>query len=230
MKRESNGYTIVYISVMVVLVALMLAYTSQTLRPMQLANEDIDKIKQILHSIHVNTTSNEAQSKYKELITDAFLVNHNGEKVEGEAFVIDMAKELIKPEAERCYPVYIANINGSVKYIMALRGAGLWGPMWGYISVNDDKNTVFGADFEHAGETPGLGAEISHAAFAHQFIGKKFFNAAGQFVSIAVVKPGKSAAGQDYVDGISGGTITSEGVGHMITHSIEAYRKFLEKK
>ena len=227
MNRESNGYTLVYISVMVVLVALMLAFTSQSLRPRQLANEEIDKMKQILRSIHVDAANNEAQSKYKELIMDAFLVNHDGEKTPGDAFATDLAAELAKPETERCFPVYVANVEGSTKYIMAMRGAGLWGPVWGYISVNDDRNTVFGADFGHAGETPGLGAEIEHIPFSRQFTGKKFFNAAGQFVSIAVVKPGKSAAGQDYVDGISGGTITSQGVDRMIHNSIGAYEKFL---
>ena len=229
MNKESNRYIIVYTSVLVVLVALLLAYTSQSLRPRQLANEEIDKIKQILRSIHVTATNSEAQSKYKELITDAFLINHEGEKIPGDAFITELATELTKPEAERCYPVFVAKVNGSTKYIMALRGAGLWGPMWGYISVNDDKNTVFGADFEHSGETPGLGAEIAHLPFAQEFAGKKFFNAAGEFVSIAVVKPGKSAAGQDYVDGISGGTITSQGVERMISSSIGAYRRFLEK-
>ncbi len=230
MNRESNGYTIIYASVMVILVALLLAYTSQSLRPKQIVNEDIDKMKQILRSINVNAANNEAQAKYKELITDAFLINSNGEKEEGDAFATDMVAELAKPEVERRYPVYVATIDGQKKYIMAMRGAGLWGPIWGYISVNDDRNTVFGADFGHAGETPGLGAEIVYSPFSDQFIGKKLFNTGGQFVSIAVVKPGKSVSGQDYVDGISGGTITSQGVDHMIATSIGAYKKFLEMK
>ena len=105
-------------------------------------------------------------------------------------------------------------------------GAGLWGPIWGYFSLNDDRNTVFGADFSHAGETPGLGAEIVTPAFSRQFIGKKIF-ADRTFKSVAVVKPGKSAQGQDYVDGISGGTITSQGVDRMLFSSLSGYLKLL---
>lgn len=227
MNRESNVYTIVYASVMVIIVALLLAFTSQSLQTKQRQNEDIDKMRQILRSINVNASNKEAESKYKELITDAFVVNENGEKVEGNAFETNLVDELSKPESERKYPVYVAIIEGQQKYILSMRGAGLWGPIWGYISLNDDKNTVYGADFGHAGETPGLGAEIDKPIFSHEFIGKKFFNPEGKFVSIAIVKPGKSAQGQDYVDGISGGTITSQGVNAMLQTSIGAYDKFL---
>ncbi len=229
MNRENNTYTIIYASIMVILVALLLAFTSQALRPRQSANEDIDKMKQILRSIHVDATNQEAQARYSELITDAFLIDPDGNKVEGDAFNVDLAAELAKPEAERRYPVFIARVDNSPKYIMAMRGAGLWGPIWGYISVDEDKNTVYGADFGHAGETPGLGAEIAYPSFSQRFIGKKFFNTDKHFVSIAIVKPGKTAPGQDYVDGISGGTITSQGVDQMLKTSIGAYEHFLTK-
>lgn len=106
-------------------------------------------------------------------------------------------------------------------------GTGLWGPIWGYISFNDDKNTVYGTDFSHQGETPGLGAEIVTPAFSSQFIGKQIFKN-NDFKSIAIVKPGKTAQGQDYVDGISGGTITSNGVDHMIKNTLEHYVEFLK--
>ena len=107
-----------------------------------------------------------------------------------------------------------------------MNGAGLWGPLWGYLSVNDDKNTVYGADFSHQGETPGLGAEIATPSFSHRFQGKHIFMD-GALKSIAIVKPGKTAEGQDYVDGISGGTITSQGVNNMIHDSLMRYEKFL---
>ena len=200
--RDSNVYTVVYASVMVVLVAVVLAFTSQSLRTFQQKNEENDKRQQILRSINVTVPANEAEAKYSELIKEAFLVNENGEKVEGDAFAADV----VKAAAEHQYPVFVANVDGQPKYIMALHGAGLWGPLWGYISVDSDRNTVYGADFSHQGETPGLGAEIAKPAFSNEFKGKKLFMD-GTFKSIAVVKPGKSVAGQDYVDGISGGTI-----------------------
>ena len=196
MNRDSNAYTIIYASVMVLLVAVVLAFTSQSLRSFQKKNEDNDKRQQILRSINVSVPASEAETKYNELIKDAFLVNENGEKVEGDAFTAT-------PEQ---HPVFVANVDGKTKYIMALSGAGLWGPLWGYLSVDDNKDTIFGTDFSHAGE-------------------KLFAN--GQFKSVAIVKPGKSVAGQDYVDGISGGTITSQGVDKMLFNSLNGYVKFL---
>ncbi|MDR0749112.1 MAG: NADH:ubiquinone reductase (Na(+)-transporting) subunit C, partial [Tannerellaceae bacterium] len=153
---------------------------------------------------------------------DSFLVNEQGAKVEGDAF----ASDVVKAFGQHTYPVFVARVDGQIKYIMALSGAGLWGPLWGYVSVNDDRNTIYGADFSHAGETPGLGAEIIMPSFSGQFAGKHIF-AKGEFKSVAIVKPGKSAAGQDYVDGISGGTITSQGVDKMIFDSLQGYVRFL---
>ena len=216
MNRDSNVYTVVYASVMVLLVAVVLAFTSQSLRSFQKKNEDNDKRQQILRSINVSVPANEAEAKYNELIKESFLVNENGEKVEGDAFTAT-------PEQ---HPVFVASVDGQNKCIMALSGAGLWGPLWGYLSVDNDKNTIFGTDFSHAGETPGLGAEIAKPAFSNEFKGKKLF-VNGEFKSVAIVKPGKSVAGQDYVDGISGGTITSQGVDHMLFNSLNGYVKFL---
>ena len=221
MNRDSNVYTVVYASVMVVLVAVVLAFTSQSLRSFQQKNEENDKRQQILRSINVAVSANEAEAKYNELIKEAFLVNENGQKVDGDAFAADV----VKAATEHEYPVFVANVDGQTKYIMALHGAGLWGPLWGYISVDSDKNTVYGADFSHQGETPGLGAEIAKPAFSSEFKGKKLFMD-GTFKSVAV-KPGKSVEGQDYVDGISGGTITSKGVDAMLFNSLSGYVKFL---
>lgn len=216
MNRDSNVYTVVYASVMVLLVAVVLAFTSQSLRSFQKKNEDNDKRQQILRSINVSVSANEAETKYQELIKESFLVNENGVKVEGDAFTAT-------PDQ---HPVFVANVDGKTKYIMALSGAGLWGPLWGYLSVDDDRNTIYGTDFSHQGETPGLGAEIAKPQFSNEFKGKKLF-VNGEFKSVAIVKPGKSVAGQDYVDGISGGTITSQGVDHMLFNSLNGYVKFL---
>lgn len=216
MNRDSNVYTVVYASVMVLLVAVVLAFTSQSLRSFQQKNEENDKRQQILRSINVSVPANQAEAKYNELIKEAFLVNENGQKVEGDAFMAEPSQ----------HPVFVADVDGQTKYIMALYGAGLWGPIWGYLSVDSDKNTIFGADFSHAGETPGLGAEISKPGFSSEFKGKKLF-INGEFKSVAIVKPGKSILGQDYVDGISGGTITSQGVNQMLYNSLSGYVKFL---
>ncbi|MDR2473896.1 MAG: NADH:ubiquinone reductase (Na(+)-transporting) subunit C [Tannerella sp.] len=224
MNRDSNVYTVVYASVMVMLVAVLLAFTSQSLRSYQKANEDNDKRQQILRSINQTVNGTETETIYKKLITDAFLVNDNGERIDGDAFAADASKMF----DNKAYPVFVAKVDGQTKYVMALSGAGLWGPIWGYVSVNEDGNTIFGADFSHQGETPGLGAEIATTHFRAEFAGKQLFKNA-EFKSIAVVKPGKEAHGQDYVDGISGGTITSKGVDRMIAASLQQYVGFLKK-
>ncbi len=221
MNRDSNSYTIIYAAVMVILVAVVLAFTSQSLKSAQKQNEDNDKRQQILRSINVKVPANQAEAKYNELIKDAYLIDGNGNKVGDAKDAFEGIKE--------GYPVFVANVDGQTKYIMSLHGAGLWGPIWGYISVNDDKNTVFGTDFSHQGETPGLGAEITKPEFSRQFASKQLFKG-GVFKSIAVVKKGKSAEGQDYVDGISGGTITSQGVSKMLYDSLKSYEKFLTSK
>jgi Na+-transporting NADH:ubiquinone oxidoreductase subunit C len=207
---------------MVVLVAVILAFASQSLKSFQKENEENDKRQQILRSINVQVPAKEAKAVFNELIEDSFLINEQGEKTEGDAF----ASDVVKAFAGKTYPVFVARIEGETKYILALSGAGLWGALWGYVSVNDDRNTIYGADFSHAGETPGLGAEIAAPSFSRQFAGKHVFMN-GEFKSVAIVKPGKSVAGQDYVDGISGGTITSQGVHKMIFDSLSGYVHFL---
>ena len=209
-------------AVMVVFVALLLAFTSQALRSTQKANEANDKRQQILRAVNVSVPAGEVEAKYNELIKEAFLVDADGQRTDGDAF----AEEVEKAFARGVYPIFVATIDGQTKYILAMYGAGLWGPVWGYLSVNDDCNTVFGADFSHASETPGLGAEITSKAFSGQFLGKQLFRD-GVFKSIAVVKSGNKVEGQDYVDGISGGTITSNGVNAMLRTSIGSYAQFL---
>ena len=225
--RDSNAYTITYASVMVILVAVALAFTSQSLKESQKANVEVDKMTQILRAVNVSATADDAKEKYNEIIKAAYLVNADGSKAEGDAFTADIAKASKADGAPM--PVFEATVDGQTKYICALYGAGLWGPIWGYIALNEDGNTVFGTDLGHQGETPGLGAEIATPMFMEQFKDKEIFKG-GDFKSIAIVKPGKSAAGQDYVDGISGGTITSQGVDVMIKASLERYVKFLSTK
>ena len=107
-------------------------------------------------------------------------------------------------------------------------GAGLWGAIWGFLAVQADGSTVYGTDFSHAGETPGLGAEIATKHFSQEFVGKQLYRDE-QFKSIAVVKPDRTLTDQDYVDGISGGTLTSNGVNNMLWSSIHEYLPYIEQ-
>ncbi|MDY0183198.1 MAG: NADH:ubiquinone reductase (Na(+)-transporting) subunit C, partial [Proteiniphilum sp.] len=222
MNRENSGYTIIYAAVMVIIVALGLAFTHQALNERQTANVNIDKMQQILRSLNIDASAADAQQKYDELVKNAYLITPDGMKVEGSegttpddpAFSTELGDE-----SAAGLPVYEAEVDGSVKYIIPMDGAGLWGPIWGYLAVEADGSTIYGAEFGHQGETPGLGAEIVTPSFRQQFAGKELVKD-GQFRSVAVVKPGQTAAGRDYVDGISGGTITSKGVDAMLLNSV----------
>lgn len=217
---------------MVVVVALLLAIVSGALKSKQNANVELDKKKQILSSLNVDLDGQDTEEIYNQYIQKAVVVNSKGEILsedKDKAFKIDIVKELSKPLENRELPVYIATVNGQNKYILSARGAGLWGPIWGYIAFNEDKNSIFGTYFAHASETPGLGAEIANKEFQQEFIGKKIMNSANEFVSVAIVKPGQKNTEKDYVDGISGGTITSKGVEDMLLKSIGQYESFLKQ-
>lgn len=231
MNRDSSLYTILYASVMVILVAVGLSFTHQVLSDRQIANENIDKMQQILRSLRINASPKEAEAKYAELIKDAYLIKADGTKVQGSegllptdaAFRTDIAKS-----GEDELPVFVANVEGKVVYVIPMTGKGLWGGIWGYMSVSDNGSTVYGTDFGHDSETPGLGAEIVYQSFRNQFEGKDLLKN-NDFKSIAVVKPGHSVADRDYVDGVSGGTITSKGVNDMLLESVGKYKGFLLK-
>ncbi|MCU4157206.1 NADH:ubiquinone reductase (Na(+)-transporting) subunit C [Carboxylicivirga sp. A043] len=230
MDRQGNTYTFLYASVMVIVVAAILAFLAQSLKPFQDENAAVAKKMDILKSVQIESTAADAEEKYENYIGEnAFVINVNGEKVEGDAFTVDMAKEVKKTGLDRAYPIYMCKLdNGQTKYIIPLRGKGLWGPIWGYVSLDEDKNTVYGATFGHKGETPGLGAEITTDMFQKPFTGKQLFDQSGAFSSIEVVKKGQSQGDLHKVDGISGGTITSVGVGTMLKDCLTGYEKFLK--
>lgn len=230
MNTNSNGYTLIYSTVMVVVVALLLAFVSGSLKETQNANVKLDKKKQILSSLQINLDDQDADALYEQYISKALVVNSNADIIsenKEEAFNIDIKKELSKKLEDRILPVYIANINGTTKYIIPLQGTGLWGPIWGYMALNDDKNTVFGTFFSHASETPGLGSNIADAPFQQQFIGKHILNDKKEFVSISIMKTGKFSDTNEQVDAISGGTITSKGVEDMLLNCLGQYDQFL---
>lgn len=232
MNTSKNSYTLIYAVVMVIIVALLLALISSGLKSKQTENVELDRKGQILSSLQINLAGENPAELYEKYIVKELVVNNKADIIsekKGDAFAIDVVKETSKKLEDRKLPVYVANVEGKTKYIIPLRGAGLWGPIWGYVSLDEDKNTVFGTFFSHASETPGLGAEISTPNFQHEFVGKHILNDKQEFVSIAVMKVGHTTKTQDQVDGISGGTITSKGVEQMLLNSIGQYEAFLKK-
>lgn len=132
--------------------------------------------------------------------------------------------------AERQLPVYICSKEGNTYYVLPLQGKGLWGPIWGYVALEDDMNTIYGAVFDHKSETPGLGADINKPFFQDTFKGKKLYTETMEFNSIEIVKGGAPADALHKVDGISGGTITSKGVEAMLYDCLVGYQNFFDAK
>lgn len=236
--NRSNFYIFTYAGIMVIIVAAVLSFAATGLKPYQEKNIEIAKKLDILHSVDKGMETDQAESKndyvegeFDKYITESFIVNSVGDRIEGiDAFVIDLKKENAKPAEERNLPVYVStNEDGSKNYIFPVRGNGLWGPLWGYVALNGDFISIAGAVFDHKGETPGLGAEISLKPFQDQFKGKKIYDNTGKFVSIKINKAGIPPS-EYSVDAISGGTITSKGLETMLLDCLSLYDSFITKQ
>jgi Na+-transporting NADH:ubiquinone oxidoreductase subunit C len=228
MDINKNSYTVVFVSIMVIIVAAALAYAAIGLKPFQDSNIVLEKKQNILSSVGITIDRENAAAKYSEYIKSGIVLNNKGEEVEGSAFDIDLSKEMKKDVNTQLLPLFISQIDGATSYIIPLRGKGLWGPIWGFIALKDDLTTVYGAVFDHKGETPGLGAEINQPFFQEPFAGKTIFEGLN-FTSIKVVKVGYSKGDMHAVDGISGGTITSDGVTDMLSERLSMYLAYFEK-
>ena len=232
MNKNSNTYQILYAAVMVLLVGTVLAFIYMALKPKQNENIANDTRKQILSALHIAAPSDDqVKDTYEKYIVQDLLVDAQGnitDSAQNVAFDVDMKKNV--KLAERQLPVMKCKLDdGSIKYVLPVYGAGLWGPIWGYIAVNDDGNTIYGANFSHEGETPGLGARITEQSFQDEFKDKHLF-VDGVFKSVAVLKKGQKATdGAEQIDALTGATITSRGVSDMMADCLAPYEGFLKK-
>ena len=210
LNTNSNAYIIIYSAVLVVIVAFLLAFVYQALKPMQDANVELDKEKQILSSLNIRGLDDvEADATYHRLLTKVDSVGQGKER---------------KPY------IYYFKVDGNQKYVFPLKGMGLWGGISGFVSLNDDKNTVYGAYFDHESETAGLGAEIKDSQeWQEKFQGKKVFDEAGQ-IAIGVEKKVEDGKKAYEVDAVTGATLTSNGVRDMLRSGFKQYEKFLKEE
>ena len=233
MSRDSNLYTFLFVGIMIVGIASILAYTSQTLKPMQDENVKNEKMQNILSTVGINVSREEAEKSYKKYIVEELALKIDGSINENiNPFSdLNLAKELKKDYEDQHFPLYVAEINSEKYYIIELRGTGLWDTIWGYISLKSDFNTVNGVSFDHKGETAGLGAEITKDWFKESFKDEKIFNSDGKLVGITVLKgnndPNNIDKDDHEVDAISGSTITGDGVTDMIYERINNYLPYL---
>lgn len=231
-KTNTNSYTFIFAIIMVVVVGVVLAFAATSLQPRQYENMRQEKMQNILATVGVQTDRAGAEALFQEYIKEQLVLNNRGEEKQGvNAFDVDLAKELKKVETEQNFPLYIAEVDGETFYIIPLRGAGLWNAIFGYIALKEDVNTIKGAVFDHLGETPGLGAEITQEWFRERFTDEKIFDENGELIGVSVVKGNASQSKDDNkVDAISGATITGDGVSNMISERLQHYLPYFKSK
>lgn len=234
LNKESNGYVITFSVVLVLVVSVVLVTIFSFTKDQISLNQKLEKMQNILSAAQINVERSEAENTYNNSIVDAFALTEKGEvRLQGDkeaVFELNLATELSKKEGEeKLFPVFVANKNDSTFYVLGMRGKGLWDAIWGYVALSSDMQTVYNASFDHKSETAGLGAEIKEKWFTSRFIGKKIVNDQNEFVSVSVIKKGSASSSNYNVDGISGGTLTSDGLHEMLKLFFTAFYEYSKK-
>lgn len=242
--KNSNAFTFGFAVAMVVVVGAVLSALAMGLKPMQLKNEADKKRMDILNAVDVEADRGNAKELFDQYVKERVVIDYNGNVVsnktgeidqldEQDAFNIDIKAQYrdrtIAQEARK-YPYYKCEKEGNTYYVVPMVGNGLWGPIWGFIALEDDFNRVYGATFDHKTETPGLGAEISLPMFQDPFTGKEILGDDGSYKAITVKKGGAEEGNPHQVDAITGGTITSDGVTEMLQRTLEVYHRYFNKE
>lgn len=233
--KESNSYIFMYSTILVVVAAAVLAVAAVGLRPFQKKNQEIEKMQQLLTAVGIENDVKNAEELYKKYFVQELTVNKKGEvlstyenetlKGEVRLFNVELSKELAKGD-EAMLPIFICNQDGKTVYVVPVHGKGLYDAIWGNVAIADDLNTVVGVLFDHKGETPGLGAEITNPAFPAQFKGKKIFE--NDEVKLTVVKSSKKTNDTFEADAVTGATNTSNGVSNMLKDCLSNYVEYFK--
>ena len=228
MNRDSNKHTYIFAVLMVLSVAFVLSFTSESLKDLQNANVKKEKMQNILSSVGINVTRDESEDLYMDYISEELSLKSDGTIDDDiDAFDINLALEVKKDSETQRFPLYIANVENEKFYVIPLRGAGLWAEIWGYIALKEDINTIKGVSFDHKSETAGLGAEITEDWFINSFTDEKINDSQGNFVGVYLTKSNNDPRNEDKmdneVDAISGATITGDGVSDMIIERVQNY-------
>jgi Na+-transporting NADH:ubiquinone oxidoreductase subunit C len=223
MNRESNSYTFIFATIMVVFVAAMLAYAATALKPAQDANIKNEKRQYILKSFGIDVARDASVDAYKKYIKEEFVFDKNGKEIGKDAFNVDIATDKEK------FPVFVTEKEGKKFFVIPVRGMGLWDAIWGYVSI-DENLKVDGIVFDHKAETPGLGAEIKEDFFTKRFVNEAIFDTNGNLQAVKVVKGylGGENKEDGQVDAISGATLTCNGVTNMLVAGLKPYEQFLK--
>jgi Na+-transporting NADH:ubiquinone oxidoreductase subunit C len=209
-----------------VTVAVVLSFAAAGRRPRQDANQRRAQRAAILETV-MDIDPETLESDYAAYITER-VFDAAGGPLEIAAIDVNLAREVRKSPADRAFPVYVFERQGTVSYIVPIRGAGLWGPISAFVALASDLDTITGVSFDHEKETPGLGAEITTPAFERQFEGKNLYDG-GDFASVRVVKSGGTTSNPHAVDGLTGATMTMNGVTDMFAEELSLYLPIFEE-
>lgn len=238
LNTNSNTYTIVYAAIITVISAFLLAFVASVLKPQQDANVAIDKKQQILSALNMRDVSKaEATETFAKVIKADMIYGATPDDIKDEGTEDSKDQAGFTVESKKITadnrPFYVAEVDGQTKYVIPVTGAGLWGGLWGYVALDADCETVFGAFFSHESETAGLGARIVEQWFQDSFQGKKLFAGADDSkVALSVVKAGKEGGlgAENYVNAITGATLTCNGVHDMVQNGVSRYLDILKSK
>lgn len=236
---EKNSYTIIFAVVMVLVVGSLLAFTASSLKPAISMNEKFEKQQNILYSMGVNRNvegsavfvpTDSVQNIFNNYIKQQLVIQNGEVKKDSSAYLIDLKAQLKKDLNERQLPLFVGEKEGKDFYIIPMYGKGLWDAIWGFISL-DENFVVQGVFFDHAGETPGLGANIKQRYFMDDFTGEEIMTDS-KFSGITVAKgnndPLNERKDDGKVDALAGATITGNGVTAMINSTVKLYIPYIK--
>lgn len=236
-KTNTNGYTITFAIIMVVIVGGLLSFFAELTKDARKKNDEIKAQIDVLASLKLGeeqgVNRSTAEAKFNEFIKEQLVIEGDKASTDEKAYLINLKKELDKAKKGEIprLPLFVAEIEGVKKYILPVRGNGLWDAIWGYIALNDDLKTIYGVYFDHKGETPGLGANITESYFTNDFQGEHIYDKNGVFRGVEVSKsnndPNNERKDDNAVDALSGATITGNGVADMIRKGISSYLPYL---
>ncbi len=240
-RTDSNVYTILFSIGMVIIVGALLAFTAASLKPTITKNMELEKQQNILYAMGVNendetsakfVSTTDAPKLFSEYITKQLVIENGKEIEDNAAYLIDVKVEKSKGASGRRLPLFIGEKDGKTYYIVPVHGKGLWDAIWGYVSM-DENMVIQGAFFDHAGETPGLGANIKERFFTDDFIGEHLLDNNGNFKGVTVLKgnadPKNERKTDNAVDAIAGSTITGDGVSAMLKSDLRLYKPYFDQ-
>jgi Na+-transporting NADH:ubiquinone oxidoreductase subunit C len=241
-KTDSNVYTVIFAIIMVVIVGSVLAYFATSLKPNIDENKRIEKQQNILYAMGINendessanfVAASVAGKEFEKYIKKQLIIEGDKVSEDENAYLIDVKKQqsLAKEGKTRKLPLFVGEKDGKTFYVAPIYGKGLWDAIWGYVAL-DENMVIQGAYFDHKGETPGLGANITQRFFMDDFIGEHLLTDAGEFKGVTVAKGNndpKNDEKTDYeVDAIAGATITGDGVSAMIKSDLKLYVPYFQ--